>query len=104
MLCDIRTSYTIYEIDDTPKHGNAMPLTMPWTEDSPAGTLLSQVRDVPLAHLVRDEILASILRGEFSPGERITEPTIASRLGVSRVPVREALRDLEHMGLVESKK
>ena len=81
-----------------------MPLTMPWTEDSHAGSLLSQVRDVPLAHLVRDEILASILRGEFSPGERITEPTIASRLGVSRVPVREALRDLEHMGLVESKK
>lgn len=81
-----------------------MSLLMPWIKSSTNDSLLSQIRDVPLAHVVRDEILASILRGEFRPGERITEPTIASRLGVSRVPVRDALRDLEHMGLVESKK
>jgi len=80
-----------------------MTLHMPWATSAPE-SLLTQVRDVPLAHLVRDEILACILRGEFKPGERITEPTIASRLGVSRVPVREALRDLENMGLVESRK
>jgi DNA-binding GntR family transcriptional regulator len=57
-----------------------------------------------MAHLIRDEVLAAILRGELAPGERITEPVIAARLGVSRVPVREALRDLEGTGLVESRK
>jgi DNA-binding GntR family transcriptional regulator len=80
-------------------------LHLPW---HPAATLeddpLSQIRDVPLARVIRDDVLASILRGDLVPGERITEPVIAARLGVSRVPVREALRDLESTGLVESRK
>ncbi len=81
-----------------------MPLVMPWFPLEDAADTLSQIRDVPLARVIRDDVLASILRGDLLPGERITEPVIAARLGVSRVPVREALRDLESTGLVESRK
>jgi DNA-binding GntR family transcriptional regulator len=69
-----------------------------------ARVALSQVRDVSLGELIRQEVLASILRGELSPGDRINEPDVAQRLGVSRVPVREALKALESSGLVISKK
>jgi DNA-binding GntR family transcriptional regulator len=65
---------------------------------------LAQVRDVSLGELIRQEVLASILRGELLPGDRINEPDVAQRLGVSRVPVREALKALEANGLVVSKK
>lgn len=81
-----------------------MSFVMPWNTSPSADSALTHIRDVPLAHVIREEILASILRGELAPGERITEPVIAARLGVSRVPVREALRDLESTGLVESRK
>jgi DNA-binding GntR family transcriptional regulator len=81
-----------------------MAFVMPWVKVDPEQNLLQQIRNVPLARVIRDEILELILRGELAPGNRITEPMIASRLGVSRVPVREALRDLESTGLVESRK
>jgi DNA-binding GntR family transcriptional regulator len=42
-----------------------------------------------------------ILSGEASPGELLAESAVARRLGVSRVPVREALFTLEREGLVE---
>lgn len=57
-----------------------------------------------MAQLVRDDVLALILRGELAPGQRLNEPDLAARLGVSRVPVREALRALESSGLVVARK
>ncbi|SNT32343.1 transcriptional regulator, GntR family [Noviherbaspirillum humi] len=81
-----------------------MTLKMPWAKAATEDSLLDQIRHVSLPHVVRDEVLALILRGELAPGDRITEPMVAARLGVSRVPVREALRDLESTGLVESRK
>ena len=42
-----------------------------------------------------------ILEGEISPGKLLAESAVAQRLGVSRVPVREALFALEREGLVE---
>jgi len=51
---------------------------------------------------IRDHLVDAILGGEFQPGERIIETRIAEMLGVSQAPVREALRDLELMGFVES--
>ncbi len=43
-----------------------------------------------------------IAEGNVSPGERLTEIELASRLGVSRAPLREAIRELVESGLVES--
>jgi DNA-binding GntR family transcriptional regulator len=76
---------------------------LPWlTESSP--DRLIDVRDTSLAKLVRDDMLSLILKGGLLPGQRINEPDIAARLGVSRVPVREALRELESSGLVVARK
>jgi DNA-binding GntR family transcriptional regulator len=44
------------------------------------------------------------MSGSLAPGERINEPDVASRLQISRVPVREALRELESSGVVVSRK
>ena len=49
---------------------------------------------------VVDEIRQRILTGDFQAGERIKENEMAQQLGVSRGPVREALRQLEQEGLV----
>ncbi|MGA1286887.1 MAG: GntR family transcriptional regulator [Rubrivivax sp.] len=67
-------------------------------------TVETDPADTPLGKRVRDDVLARILAGELKPGQRINEPDVASRLGVSRVPVREALRELESSGLVASRK
>jgi DNA-binding GntR family transcriptional regulator len=76
---------------------------LPWLADS-ASDSGSHKRDIPLAKLVRDEMLSLILRGELVPGQRINEPDLAARMSVSRVPVREALRELESSGLIASRK
>lgn len=57
----------------------------------------------PLRELVVDEIRNLILAGDFQPGDRLLEDAIAERLGVSRNPVREAIRALEATGLIEVK-
>jgi DNA-binding GntR family transcriptional regulator len=49
---------------------------------------------------VRDAIKAAILSGEFAPGETLVEAEVAASLGVSKTPVREALRILAGSGLV----
>lgn len=77
--------------------------SLPWLTESPAGQF-DTVRDISLSKLVRDDMLALILKGVLVPGQRINEPDVASRLQVSRVPVREALRELESLGLVISRK
>jgi DNA-binding GntR family transcriptional regulator len=75
----------------------------PWTADRPPSAAAA-VRDVSLSKVVREDLLGRILRGGLAPGSRINEPDVAGRLGVSRVPVREALRELEAMGLVVARK
>jgi DNA-binding GntR family transcriptional regulator len=49
-----------------------------------------------------DYIKESILTGELKPGDRIVETRCAKELGVSQSPVREAIRELEIIGLVEN--
>jgi DNA-binding GntR family transcriptional regulator len=55
--------------------------------------------------VLRQEVLESlrtdILAGGIKPGSRLLEADIAQRMGVSRAPVREAIRQLEQEGLVE---
>jgi len=54
-----------------------------------------------LREVVAEEIRDMIRRGDLQPGERLLEDRLAEQLGVSRNPVREALRALENTGLVE---
>jgi len=76
---------------------------LPWLTESSADRF-TELRDTSLAKLVKSDMLAMILKGGLIPGQRINEPEVASRLGVSRVPVREALRELESSGLVVARK
>ena len=57
-------------------------------------------RDGDAGARIAESIRAEILAGKFAPGTRIRQDDIAERFGASRVPVREALRMLEHDGLV----
>jgi DNA-binding GntR family transcriptional regulator len=55
-----------------------------------------------LREQVKELLLERILRGDMKAGDRLVETRIAQELGTSQAPVREALRDLELLGLVES--
>jgi len=55
-----------------------------------------------LSDQVKDRLLQAILAGEYPPGARIVETRVARELGTSQAPVREALRDLEALGVVET--
>lgn len=54
-----------------------------------------------LVELALDRIRGDILRGAIGPGERLVEEQLTRRFGISRAPVREALRLLGQQGLVE---
>ena len=51
---------------------------------------------------VRDYIKESILSGELKPGDRLVESRCAKELGISQAAVRQAIRELEVIGLVEN--
>lgn len=55
---------------------------------------------LPLRDVVFNTLRQAILRGELEPGERLMEIQLAEKLGVSRTPIREAIRKLELEGLV----
>lgn len=55
---------------------------------------------LPLRDVVFNTLRQAILRGEMEPGERLMEIQLAQKLGVSRTPIREAIRKLELEGLV----
>jgi DNA-binding GntR family transcriptional regulator len=54
-----------------------------------------------LAEQVKERLLADILSGAYPPNSRIIETELARELGTSQAPVREALRGLEALGVVE---
>ena len=65
------------------------------------GELKMDVNDyLPLRDVVFNTLRQAILRGEMEPGERLMEIQLADKLGVSRTPIREAIRKLELEGLV----
>lgn len=55
---------------------------------------------LPLRDVVFNTLRQAILKGEMEPGERLMEIQLAQKLGVSRTPIREAIRKLELEGLV----
>lgn len=68
-------------------------------QDPGAGT--GRVEQRSLVALARDAIRRDILAGELEPGSRLIEERLTERLGISRPPLREALRLLEGDGLIE---
>ncbi len=54
---------------------------------------------LPLRDVVFQTLRAAILKGDLKPGERLMELQLAAKLGVSRTPIREAIRMLEQEGL-----
>jgi DNA-binding GntR family transcriptional regulator len=61
---------------------------------------LQPLPDQSLADAVADHLRVAIYNGEYSPGDRLVERTLSTHLGVSHIPVREALTKLEDEGLV----
>ncbi|WP_218014162.1 GntR family transcriptional regulator [Rubellimicrobium roseum] len=59
-------------------------------------------KDAPISQsgLVYEALSAAIMKGELAPGAKLSEPAIAEQLGVSRAPVREAIRRLQERGVV----
>src|SRR5262252_1642865 len=62
--------------------------------------LLLPIRRQTLTGMTADAIRERILRGRYPEGEPLRQDAIGAELGVSRIPVREALRQLEAEGLV----
>lgn len=55
----------------------------------------------PLSQIVGDKLRERILAGHYPPGARLSITALAKSFGVSAVPVREALRNLESLGLID---
>lgn len=77
---------------------------MDWTTPNLTPEAFSHLKNTSLGKLVRDHLLTQIMAGALQPGQPLREPDLVEQLQVSRVPVREALRELESMGLVVSRK
>ena len=60
----------------------------------------NQVRYSTMSEVVLEELRRSILTGEFAPGEKINQLRVARKLGVSMIPLREALKRLQAEGYV----
>lgn len=54
---------------------------------------------MPLRDVIFNTLRDAIVSGELKPGERLMEVSLAEKMGVSRTPVREAVRKLEMEGL-----
>ncbi|MCZ2498743.1 phosphonate utilization associated transcriptional regulator [Xylophilus sp. Kf1] len=93
---DRRQSAKIGPIETLEEH----PVNLP----SAIGDAIAHLQENSLAGLVQNEVERLILTGELAPGAKLAELTIATRLGVSRGPVREAFRMLEEAGLVRTEK
>jgi DNA-binding GntR family transcriptional regulator len=55
----------------------------------------------PVRRVVADQLRAALQRGELKPGEWLRQERLAQELGVSQMPVREALKELAAEGLIE---
>ena len=67
---------------------------------------MTETRPLPrltLGRQIRDGLVRRIVSGELEPGTRLVETKIAEEYGTSQAPVREALRELEAIGMVETK-
>jgi DNA-binding GntR family transcriptional regulator len=63
---------------------------------------LTEIRGEPLSAIVLRTLREAIVEGRLAPGEPVVEAQLSKQLGISRAPLREALRTLENEGLVVS--
>jgi len=63
---------------------------------------LPQLNPVSMRQRVLDILRSAIINGDMKPGQRLTEELICEQMGISRGPVREAMRELEVEGLIIS--
>jgi DNA-binding GntR family transcriptional regulator len=77
-------------------------MTLPVRVDEKDSWALPPQRSLPA--VVAERVVEAIRLGELKPGERILEVQLAKKLGVSRGPLREALKSLEAINLVESRR
>ena len=63
-------------------------------------SIMTEYQYMPLRDVVFHTLRKAIMQGNLKPGERLMEIKLANRLGVSRTPIREAIRMLELEGLV----
>ncbi|MDP6330087.1 MAG: GntR family transcriptional regulator, partial [SAR324 cluster bacterium] len=61
---------------------------------------LKKIVRIPLRDQILDSIKRAIITGKFKASEKISEEELAAQLGVSRTPIREAIRVLEQQGLL----
>ena len=66
------------------------------------GKGLGEISNLPLRQKIATALREAILSGELRPGQPLVEMTLASQLGVSRAPLREALQSLSKDGLIET--
>jgi DNA-binding FadR family transcriptional regulator len=71
------------------------------SDPSSAGTPATRLRPVSLREQAREALRARIVLGQIEPGEVRSVISLAEELGVSVTPVREAVMDLAHHGMVE---
>lgn len=64
--------------------------------------LFAELNQQPLSRTVLDAVRNAIVTGRLKPGEQVVQSQLASQLGVSRAPIREALNRLEEEGLVRN--
>ncbi|WP_350261348.1 GntR family transcriptional regulator [Pantoea sp. BJ2] len=82
----------------TARRKNSAPLA----QDAATDNSWNNARPRTLVDHAVDAILSAASRGLILPGDRIAEPELVAKLGMSRVPIREALRILESQGIVTS--
>lgn len=90
-----------------PRSPGLKPTPMPDRGSAPIAALLAdaawtRARPRTLVDHAVDAVLSAASRGLILPGDRLIEPELALHLGMSRVPIREALRILESQGVVVS--
>jgi DNA-binding GntR family transcriptional regulator len=88
---------------DEPQSRTAQSMGRATVDREPARGRLRPLAQESLRSRIVNAVRDAIVRGEFKPGEKVPEHELAQQLGVSRTPIREALRILEYQGLVETR-
>lgn len=73
--------------------------SLPWPNE--VASMLNQINVLPIRERVASELRNAIFSGSFYPGEELRQEDLAQKLGVSRMPIREALQILSSEGLIE---